>query len=152
MVSALQGWHPGEVAIQRRLNYAKPMKKAYTSVENYLPDQHRLFHNILPWVPITTLDDKGRPWSSLVAGEGGQAGFIRSPSYDELDMQLSLWPGDPLARNLESFGNRLKTYVAGLGTEFETRRRNKFAGWITEAKKVDEKKIRLSMQVNQAIG
>lgn len=152
MPTDLKGWHRGERLVHSRLNYSGTMATAYTWIENGLSEQHRLFHTTrLPFVPITTLDAEGRPWSSLVAGASGQPGFISSPSDSELDMVLTTWRGDPLLENLKSFGKKSKTLVAGLGIEFPTRRRNKFAGWITRVDETDAQ-VHLRVKVNQAIG
>ncbi|TDL22199.1 hypothetical protein BD410DRAFT_788922 [Rickenella mellea] len=153
MPTDLKGWHRGERTIQEKLNYAGVMATAYTWIENGLPDEHRMFHTTrLPFVPVTTLDADGRPWSSLVAGESGKPGFITSPNDTELDMNLKVWQDDPIVKNLESFGKIPKTLIAGLGIEFSTRRRNKFAGWVTRKDNSQVGHMRLRVNVNQAIG
>lgn len=154
MPTDLNGWHPGERGIQSRLNFADVVAMNYTWIENGMPDQHRNFHSHnLHFVPLTTLDAHGRPWSSLVAGSSGETGFISSPSDSELEMTLQLWAGDPILHNLESPTKRQdKRLIAGLGIEFATRRRNKFAGWVTNINRLGVNALQLRLHVNQAIG
>ncbi len=97
MSIALNGWHPGERSIQERLNFAGPMAMAYTWIDSSMPEQHRTFHTRnLPFVPITTLDSDGRPWSSIAAGRSGLPGFISSPNETELDVGVKIvaWGSD----------------------------------------------------------
>ncbi len=153
MSIALNGWHPGERSIQERLNFAGPMAMAYTWIDSSMPEQHRTFHTRnLPFVPITTLDSDGRPWSSIAAGRSGLPGFISSPNETELDVELKLWPGDPMVDSLDAFDGSRGVLAAGIGIEFSTRRRNKFAGSIFDVRHMDRYTKRLKIRVNQAIG
>lgn len=148
---ALAGWHRGEVAIQQKLGVDGPMKTAFTWISGEMPEEHRLFHSTrLPFVPVTTLDSEGRPWTSILAGPSGQPGFISSSSYDQLTAHASVWPGDPFLVNSESFGDG-EMLVAGIGIEFSTRRRNKFAGRIVGLERKNNT-FDIDMEVNQAIG
>ncbi|KAH8114474.1 hypothetical protein DFH11DRAFT_1544191 [Phellopilus nigrolimitatus] len=155
MTVTLSGWHPGERAIQARLNIDGPMAMAYTLIEPAMPEQHQVFHTRnLPFIPLTTLDARGRPWSSLVASASGLPGFVSSPSETELVMNLDLWPGDPILNNLDLLdeSKACRLLVAGLGIEFPTRRRNKFAGYIYRVDKTGDLSRRIRLRVNQAIG
>lgn len=153
MSVGLNGWHPGERSIQERLNFAGSMATAYTWIDASMPEQHRVFHTRnLPFVPITTLDKEGRPWSSIAAGPSGRPGFISSPNETELDVNLKLWPGDPMVGNLEQFDGANEMLAAGIGIEFSTRRRNKFAGSIYDVQHIDRYTKRMNIRVNQAIG
>ncbi len=155
MPTDLQGWHPGELAMQSRVNFVEDVVTGYTMIESGMRDQHRIFHsNQLHFVPLTTLDKNGRPWSSLVAGTSGQPGFISCPSATEMLMELKVWRGDPILENLESSKGRWggRTLVAGVGVEFPTRRRNKFAGWVKDFERRGDDGVFLRLQVNQAIG
>lgn len=152
MSVALNGWHPGERDVQTRLHYAEPMAMAYTWVDNHMPEQHSTLLEQLPFVPLTTLDDQGRPWSSLVAGASGKPGFIRCRNETALELSLQIPPGDPLLKNLDLFSKNKKTLAAGLGIQFTTRRRNKFAGSISSVEATGEHARRLKLEVNQTIG
>ena len=153
MSVSINGWHPGERSIHDRLSLSQPMALAYTWIDAYMPEQHRVFHSRnLHFIPLTTLDSEGRPWSSLVSGPSGAPGFISSRNETELDMDLELSPGDPMIKNLDAFEDGGSALTAGIGIEFSTRRRNKFAGSIYEVRKTGEFSRHLKLHVNEAIG
>ncbi|KAJ6507358.1 hypothetical protein C8R47DRAFT_1209265 [Mycena vitilis] len=151
---ALAGWHRGENAIHKKLNtfddYA--VHRLYLSIEGDLPGEHAQFHSTrLPFLPVTTLDGNGRPWGSILAGENGEPGFIRVPRYSTLRLDAKLWNGEPFLENSKLFVQDQKMLVAGIGIEFGTRRRNKFAGYISHLEQEDGR-INLDFFVNEAIG
>jgi hypothetical protein len=146
----LLGWHPGERSIQEKLAYARAMDmyRGYTMVEDCLPLEHQIFHNEkLSFVPVTTLDGTGRPWGSLLS-KSGQPGFITSPDDTTLVMKVDIGDGDPIIENVSCGGEKL---IAGLGIEFATRRRNKFAGRIASIERSDSS-LQLTLKINQALG
>ncbi len=65
-------------------------------------------------------------------------------------MNVRVWEGDPFKENVESFRDG-KMLMAGIGIEFSTRRRNKFAGHVFELRQIGDT-YQLKMVVNQAIG
>lgn len=151
MSHALAGWHRGERSVQKKLGVDGPMRQAYTWIDAEMPEQHREFHTTrLPFLPVTTLDESGRPWSSILAGPTGDIGFISSPSYTDLRMNIKAWEGDPFLKNVEGLGSK-KVLVAGIGIELSTRRRNKLAGHITGFERKGDT-ARVDVRVNQAIG
>jgi hypothetical protein len=148
----LAGWHPGERAVQAKLDYVNAMDryKGYTRVDDCLPLQHRIFHNKnLSFVPVTTLDVTGRPWGSLLS-ESGEPGFITSPDDTTLIMKVNIGEGDPIAKNI-SYADEENKLIAGLGIEFSSRKRNKFAGRIVSVKRSGSS-TEMSLQINQAYG
>ncbi|KAJ8454143.1 hypothetical protein ONZ51_g13201 [Trametes cubensis] len=150
-MSLLQGWHRGERAIQEKLGFSGIMATAYTWIEGEMPEQHRKFHTTrLPFIPVVTLDDQHRPWTSIFAGSTGEPGFVSSPSYNRLNMKIKTWEGDPFVENSQLFDGK-KMLIAGIGIEFSTRRRNKFAGHIFELHQNGDI-FHLKLLVNQAIG
>ena len=154
---ALAGWHPGEDSIHRRVGVQDFVVQAYTLIDGEMPEQHRTFHTTrLPFIPITTLDNEGRPWTSIAAGASGELGFATSPHYTKLLMNTRLIHGDPLEENVKLFGSgngngREKMLIAGIGIEFSTRRRNKFAGHVTAVLQ-DGEKLAIELEVTQASG
>ncbi|KAJ7028575.1 hypothetical protein C8F04DRAFT_63101 [Mycena alexandri] len=151
---ALSGWHRGENEIHRKLNtyddYA--VSNLYMHIDGELPPEHAEFHSTrLPFLPVTTLDDTGRPWGSILAGEDGRPGFIDASSYNTLSVDAKLWDGEPLVENSKLFKQDDSMLIAGIGIEFPTRRRNKFAGFISNLGQADGK-LRLDLRVTQAIG
>lgn len=146
----LSSWHPGEFSVQTKLGYDRAMAMEYLRVSDDLPIQHRIFHTKnLDMVPVTTLDSQGRPWGSILS-DGGTRGFITSPEDNMLIINFGVIDGDPIVENLAS-ANEGKRLIAGLGIEFPTRRRNKFGGEITKAKRVNSS-MELTLHVNQALG
>lgn len=158
--AALLGWHPGELAIQRKLGYADAVSDAWARISSFMPEQHRLFHSSnLPFIPMTTLDDEGRPWASIVAGSTGDIGFVNSPDARTLVINARLWDGDPLLDTARAWiTSKHQTAVpemfltAGLGIEFSTRRRNKFAGLIRRVTCQRDLEYQIDLNVSQTIG
>ncbi|EJC98078.1 uncharacterized protein FOMMEDRAFT_130037 [Fomitiporia mediterranea MF3/22] len=171
MSVALNGWHPGERSIRAKLGpefTTGPISIAYSWIDASMPEQHRIFYSRnIPFLPLTIVDAHGRPWAALVSGprgtqSPGEKAWVRSPTETELVMDLEMWDGDPMLESLEAVesqtgsgsNNEKKMHVltAGLGIEFPTRRRNKFAGWMERIEKTGPKSRRIHLRVNQAIG
>ncbi|KAH7320441.1 hypothetical protein B0J17DRAFT_621531 [Rhizoctonia solani] len=145
--TALLGWHPGELALQSKLNHTQAVQFSYTLVRDHLPAQHRTFHTSnIAFLPLTTLDSSGRPWVSLVSSKNGRPGFVQSPSEIELVVKADIWDGDPIKGNLNKGG-----LVAGVGVEWATRRRNKIAG-VVRSVEWDGSEVKLDMKVTQTLG
>lgn len=128
----INGWHKGERAIQHKMGYAGVVSEAWTHIEPEMPEQHQVFYTTrLPFIPVTTIDDKRRPWSSILAGPDGQPGFATSRHLGDLTFNACVWEGDPFLQNVAGpASNGSPVLIAGIGVEFSTRRRNKFAGYI----------------------
>ncbi|WP_085907861.1 2Fe-2S iron-sulfur cluster-binding protein [Kiloniella majae] len=134
-------FHEGELAVQRRLGVLENVHHyAPKFVRNFLPDQHREFYGQLSQIVIGSLDQKGRPWASMVIG---QSGFITSPDRETLVIDNAPLPGDPLSENLE-----IGSPLGFLGIEFHTRRRNRLAGKVLG--RTDRKGF--SVKVDQSFG
>lgn len=159
--TALHGWHPGELAIQHRLGFANAVRDHWSIVRNFMPEQHRVFHTSnLPFIPVTSLDEEGRPWASIVSGPTGSIGFIQSPDARTLSIYARIWDGDPLLNTVrtwisledreDAMSERFLT--AGLGIEFSTRRRNKFAGIMRRARQVTELDYQIDLTITETTG
>jgi hypothetical protein len=157
----LNGWHPGETALHAKLSFPAALATRYTAIENQLREQHRIFHTSnLPFIPLTVIDELGRPWAGIAAGRDGEIGFVTAPSLKRLVVKGCAWVGDPLfealngKKGLEGANERALT--AGLGIEFTTRRRNKFAGFIRDARTFPElegkSEYEIGIEVNEAVG
>ncbi|KAJ5598886.1 hypothetical protein N7510_011836 [Penicillium lagena] len=160
MPSSLKGWHPGEVAVQHKLGFDEAVRTGWQLNENSMREQHRTFHTTnLPFIPVTTIDSRGRPWASILVGADGEIGFVRSPNAHTLTVKSRLWPGEPLIQTVETWLARrqhkpiqMRYLTAGLGIELATRRRNKFAGHISDVTKVGTYDFDLTLTVNQTLG
>ncbi|KAG2142961.1 hypothetical protein DEU56DRAFT_792730 [Suillus clintonianus] len=156
-MSSLNGWHKGERSIQQKLGFRGAVSQAWTQIEGEIPEQHRNFYSTcLPFIPVTTLDSMGRPWSSILAGPNGEVGWASSEMYDQLSMRAEVWDGDPLKANADYHAHTAdessrKMLIAGIGVEFSSRRRTKFAGSV---KVIEEHEGLLDIRttVNEAIG
>ncbi|XP_006462985.1 hypothetical protein AGABI2DRAFT_207677 [Agaricus bisporus var. bisporus H97] len=150
-MSGVTGWHPGERIIQKKLGLTDQVTLSYTMIHGDLPPEHAEFYETcLPFM-ITTLDESGRPWGSILTGKNGEKRFARTPHYNRLEVKARTWDGDPLGDNLRLFDKVENLMMAGIGVEFETRRRNKFAGVVSKLNQSGYD-IDMELLVNQAIG
>lgn len=149
--------------MHQELGFADAMQDRWVSIASSMSDQHRIFHTSnLPFIPLTTIDEQGRPWCSLLAGANGLVGFVKSPNDTTLVVDASIWNGDPISRTIHAFSHNISRHtdasirflIAGIGIEHSTRRRNKFAGYIRNVLPVDGSKntYRLDLKANQALG
>ena len=147
----VNGLHRGERAMHHKMGYGEVMSQAWTWIHPEMPEQHQVFYTTrLPFIPVTTLDDRKRPWSSIISGKDGKPGFATSRHAGELTFNAHIWEGDPFPQNAEaSKGNTM--LIAGIGVEFSTRRRNKFAGYIENLEN-DGPVLRVRAIVDEAIG
>lgn len=117
-------FHAGERAVQERLGVREQIEPwARQVVRRYLPDEHRMFYESLPFLVLAARDNAGRPWVTLLAG---QPGFIDTPDARTLRLTTRPAIGDALS------GALLRGAEIGmLGIEFASRRRNRVNGRIT---------------------
>jgi uncharacterized protein len=87
-----------------------------------MPDQHRAFFGLLPYLFVATTDAHGWPVASAFAG---QAGFMRAPDPTTLRINARLAADDPAAWGLAA-GHA----VGLLGLDLSTRRRNRANGHV----------------------
>ncbi|MCP4329626.1 MAG: 2Fe-2S iron-sulfur cluster binding domain-containing protein [Alphaproteobacteria bacterium] len=133
-------FHKGEQQVQERLGVRDRIESfARRVVRDAMPDQHRQFYAELPFVMLGTVDDRGRPWASLVPG---RPGFMTSPDAGALEVAAGPLFGDPLHGTLKPGAD-----VGVLGIQFETRRRNRMVGTISSVEPG-----RFAITVAQAFG
>ena len=110
------GWHAGERALQERAGVAARMADVGARVlRDSMPEQHREFFTLLPYLVAATLDAEGQPTVSLLTGAPG---FANSPDPRTLRIEVppgELAPGDPIAL---------------LGLQAHTGRRNRMNGRV----------------------
>jgi predicted pyridoxine 5'-phosphate oxidase superfamily flavin-nucleotide-binding protein len=140
MSGADSPFHAGERAIQSRLGVRQRLEDVGKRIiRDHLPEQHRTFYEQLPFLLIGHIDDRGRPWASILAG---QPGFVQTPDAHTLSINAPRIAGGPLARDTAP-GAR----IAVLGIQYDSRRRNRVTGRITTA---DDHTI--VVRVDQAFG
>ncbi|KAL0573218.1 hypothetical protein V5O48_008738 [Marasmius crinis-equi] len=169
----MNGWHPGERVIHQKLgtNMDPGIQRMYTYINGDLDPHHAIFHTTcLPFLPVTTVAEDGRPWGSILAAEDGlatKAGggrFIEHPRYTVLTINTKVWVGDPLLETRKAYkwneedGKSLEDerddgmLISGIGLEFTTRRRNKLAGRVTKFKATEDNHIDMEIFVNESMG
>lgn len=116
-------FHGGEQAIQTRAGVRERMAQLGAKViRDFMPDQHRDFFAMLPWLLVGYEDAAGQPWAAALSGAPG---FVVSP--DPRHLAFSILPGaaDGVADNF-GLGARLGL----LGLQPHTRRRNRMNGRV----------------------
>lgn len=119
-------FHEGEQAMQSLAGVRERFAAGGTPfIRDHMPEQHREFFPLLPFVLAGSVDGEGQPWASVLAGPPG---FVHSP--DPRLLQVDAWPRahDPLAQAL-----RAGAKLGLLGLQPHTRRRNRLNGHVTEA-------------------
>lgn len=105
----------------------------------FMPDQHREFFPLLPYLFVATTDDRGWPMASVLAGSPG---FVQSPDPVTLRVDSVADAGDPAAAGLA-----IGRAVALLGLDLTSRRRNRANGQVAA---VDAQG--LTVRVSQSFG
>ncbi|KQY96233.1 pyridoxamine 5'-phosphate oxidase [Caulobacter sp. Root1455] len=110
-----------------------------TGIRPFMPDQHRDFFALLPYLFIATTDADGWPVATVLTGPPG---FVQSPDPTTLTVAALPRAGEPGA----------ELFAAGrpfgaLGLDFATRRRNRANGLIAAAGQGG-----LTLQILQSFG
>ena len=90
------------------------------AIRPFMPDQHREFFALLPYLYVATLDGQGWPMASVLTGD---TGFIQSPDPTTLRIAALPAPDDPAAPAFAAGAE-----VGLIGLDFTTRRRNRANG------------------------
>ncbi|WP_237044961.1 pyridoxamine 5'-phosphate oxidase family protein [Aquipseudomonas alcaligenes] len=116
-------FHPGEQQIQSRLGMRDKLEDiGRRMIRDHMPEQHREFFALLPWLLVGSRDADGQPQASVL---WGAPGFTTSPQPQRLRIDSLPEADDPLAANL-----RAGTGLGLLGIELPTRRRNRMNGRV----------------------
>ncbi len=118
-------FHAGELAVQERVGvHERAERSAAHSIRDHLIEQHRDFYTLLPMLFIGFVDADGKPWASILTGTPG---FSHALYERRLRINALPLPGDPLAAVL-----RDGLSVGCLGLQWETRRRNRVNGLVSD--------------------
>jgi uncharacterized protein len=133
---AFLAFHEDELKAQ---TLAGQQRAGRAAIRPFMPEQHRDFFPLLPYLFTATLDAEGWPVASML---WGQKGFVHAPNPVTLRIDASPAPGDPAADG----------FVAGhpiglLGLDLSTRRRNRANGRISQRDGTG-----LSISVEQSFG
>jgi hypothetical protein len=118
-----EAFHEGERILQDQSGLAERLARLGPQViRDHMPEQHRRFFALLPFVIVGSIDERRQPTASLLAEPPG---FISSP--DDRTLRIDALPreDDPLAGNLRRDGP-----LALLGIQPHTRRRNRANGRV----------------------
>jgi predicted pyridoxine 5'-phosphate oxidase superfamily flavin-nucleotide-binding protein len=120
-----RSFHEGEVALQTKAGVAERMARVGPqAIRDHMPEQHRQFFELLPFVVVGSIDEQGQPTASLLAASPG---FATSPEPELLRVDALPLAGDPLESNL-----RPGAALGLLGIQAHTRRRNRVNGDVAE--------------------
>lgn len=108
-------------------------------IRTFMPDQHRDFFALLPYLFAAGRDAQGRPIATVLAGPEG---FVTSPAPNELAITALPAPGDPADGALSAGAP-----IGLLGLDLRTRRRNRANGLIGGRCETG-----LTVAVNQSFG
>jgi predicted pyridoxine 5'-phosphate oxidase superfamily flavin-nucleotide-binding protein len=128
-------FHHDELEAQARAGHAP----RGTGIRNFMPDQHRSFFPLLPYLFVATPDADGWPLATML---NGPAGFVHAPDAVTLRIDALTETEDPAAG---TFGNGQEIGI--LGIDFTSRRRNRANGQIAH---VDSEG--LTVAVRQSFG
>ncbi|GER14686.1 pyridoxamine 5'-phosphate oxidase family protein [Variovorax boronicumulans] len=116
-------FHAGERALQSLVGSREQMEAMGPRViRDYMPDQHREFFALLPFLVVGSLDADLQPWASMLAAP---AGFAHSPDATHLRIDALPGAGDPLTGQLAPGAT-----LGLLGIQPHTRRRNRMNGTV----------------------
>jgi predicted pyridoxine 5'-phosphate oxidase superfamily flavin-nucleotide-binding protein len=113
-------FHPGELEAQALAGESS----RGAGIREFMPDQHRDFFGLLPYLFAAGRDAQGRPIATILAGPEG---FVTSPTPNELAIAALPAPGDPANAALG-----VGAAIGLLGLDLRTRRRNRANGVIRE--------------------
>jgi uncharacterized protein len=120
-MSAAAAFHAGEQAMQARAGVQAQMAQIGPRVlRDHMPEQHRAFFGLLPFVVVGSMDAQGQPWAGVLAGAPG---FMCSPDPTHLHVRARPLPNDPLVATLHDGAP-----LGLLGIQPHTRRRNRMNG------------------------
>lgn len=113
-------YHPGELAVQRRLGQSEIAARLSRMVRDEIPDAAAEFLADQPMVVLAAADDAGRIWTSLVTGPPG---FVHVTD-EQIAVDALPVPGDPLHEVLTGKPHR----VGMIAVQPQTRRRMRVNG------------------------
>lgn len=150
--------HKGEMLLQKRRSTPEELSVSIPQyIDRNMPQQHAEFFVGLPYLPLATLDNRGRPWTSLLVTLSSidPSIGITVSGNSQTDVVAETNPYDPFIRALgkeETASGDNRRLFAGVGVDFTNRRRNKLAGSLTSVSVESRGKINLRLSSNQHLG
>ena len=112
-------FHSDEIAAQVLAGH---LAKGRAAIRPFMPDQHRAFFALLPYLFTSTLDARGWPMASVLSG---RPGFAYSPDAATLRIDALPPSDDPAASGFAEAAP-----IGLIGLDLATRRRNRLNGRI----------------------
>jgi len=128
-------FNPDELAAQALAG----LSASGAGIRPAMPDQHRDFFRLLPYLFAATTDVRGWPMASILTGAPG---FVHSPDPATLRIDALAAPEDPAASNFHD-----GSMIGLLGLDLTTRRRNRANGRVAA---VDDRG--LTVAIDQSFG
>ena len=147
--------HKGELLLQRRRGTPRELT---ASIPDYIyrdmPAQHADFFEGLHYLPLATCDSQGRPWASIfvTVSEDDPSVGVKISGRNQTDVVAETNRHDPFLRAFEDANNNDGQLFAGVGVDFNNRRRNKLAGSIRSLSKTHSGKVFLQLMSDQHLG
>ncbi|KAI6765480.1 hypothetical protein HG530_006550 [Fusarium avenaceum] len=152
MAAGITPWHQGEIAVHDLLKV--PTNGNPTATGFPIRYEERLLQS--PIVAVGTLDDQGRPWTTIW---GGQRGFAQRTAEDVITLNSAvdmssdpvfeaLWAGQPRGGAIKGRGRPM----SGLTVDLETRDRIKIVSSRMIAGSVEDGKVQITMHVTGSLG
>lgn len=114
-------FHAGEAQVQERLGVqARLAEVAHRAIRDHMPEQHREFYALLPFLLVGSVDASGQPWAGVLANPPG---FVHAPDATHLTVRALPLPGSPWTLTQGQA-------IGILGLQPHTRRRNRLNGRI----------------------
>jgi len=128
-------FHAGELQAHALAGTGTPA----AAIRNFMPDQHRQFFALLPYMLLASTDEQGWPIATIVTGARG---FLSTPDAEHLQFAPdAYWQNEGRQQFIP--GKK----IGMLGIDFSTRRRNRVNG-VVQA--IDDAGLRIS--VTQSFG
>ena len=112
-------FHEGEIAVQERAGVSRQASRVGASIHPEIPPLAQAFLEQQPYVFAGSIDEKGRIWASILAGE---VGFLQVLNERTIRIEAPA-TDDFLLENL-----KVNNKIGLLAIEFETRRRMRANG------------------------
>lgn len=128
-------WHQGELAVQQRAGTDERMAEVGPKfIREFMPQQHRDFFQSLSMIFVGYTDHCSNTCASILFGASG---FVQSPTETELVINTQSTMGDYITEDL-----RVDDRIGLVGIEFDTKRRNRVNGIITD---INQKNIKVKV-------
>src|SRR5262245_44212392 len=113
-------FHEGELAVQAQAGVQEMAGRVGKSIRSIIPLAAQEFLSSQPFAVLSSIDQRGRVWASILAAEPGFMGAL-----DERTIRINAMPAieDPLAENILA-----NAQIGMVVIEFATRRRMRMNG------------------------